>query len=169
MIKQELELLAWVDVATVKRQWPDKVVVRLVEHEPIAFWGDEGMINSRGELFFPELTTSKYGNLPVFIGPDGTSANMMKAFIKMNTSIENSEEKITHLEMNARRAWKVELKNGLRMQLGRENITQRFTRFKDVYELTVSKYIDVIELIDLRYTNGFAVQWREGAQPEITG
>lgn len=168
-IKQELELLAWVDSAAVKRQWPDKVVVQLLEHKPIAFWGDEGMINSRGELFFPELTSSKYGDLPVFIGPDGSSASMLQAFNEMNNNIVKTDEMITHLEMNARRAWKIELQNGMRLQLGRENFTARFNRFRDVYEQTVSKYIDVIELIDLRYTNGFSVQWREGAQPEITG
>ena len=168
-IRKDLEKKEWVDVAVVKREWPDKVVVRVVERIPVAFWGESALVDKNGKVFNPELTDSRYRNLPIFKGPDKTSEIMLDNYLLMKRKAKQIEQEIVELEMSDRRAWKMVFKNGLHIELGRDDISNRFTRFKDVYASTIAKFVDVIELVDMRYTNGFAVRWREGAQPVIHG
>ncbi len=168
-IRNDLQQLSWVDHAIVRRQWPDKVVIKLIEHHPIAFWGDKGMVSETGEVFYPELRTTQYSSLPVFIGPEGTAQKMSTNYLEMSREASEIGQKIVLLEMSERRAWKMELMNGLRLKLGREDVTARFKRLKDVYQTTVARFLDAIVQVDLRYTNGFAIRWQEGARPVITG
>jgi len=63
--------------------------------------------------------------------------------------------------MDARGAWSFELSSGVKVKIGREATDQRFYRFSNrvlplLFELTQSA-----STVDMRYSNGFAVQWQE--------
>ena len=48
------EAVPWVRQATVKRQFPNKLRVELLEHEPEAYWGADSesrLVNTFGEVF----------------------------------------------------------------------------------------------------------------------
>ncbi|MGC8697265.1 MAG: cell division protein FtsQ/DivIB, partial [Halothiobacillus sp.] len=60
----------------------------------------------------------------------------------------------------------VVLQGGTRIRLGTQQIESRLQRLLDVYNTTLSGKLDQITAIDLRYTNGFAVQWRELPKPD---
>src|SRR6185503_6524119 len=46
-----VEALVWVDRARVQRVWPDRIGIEIVEQQAAARWGDDGLLNTRGELF----------------------------------------------------------------------------------------------------------------------
>ena len=50
--------------------------------------------------------------------------------------------------------------NGPLVLLGRNDIDERFERFIDSALRSLGEEIQKVEQIDLRYTNGFAVQWK---------
>ena len=55
------------------------------------------------------------------------------------------------------------LSNGLRLVVGRDQIMKKMQRFLAVYRSDLQEKVDSVASIDLRYSNGVAVEWREGA------
>ena len=53
-VRRAVEQLPWVDSATVERQWPRALNIRVVEQVAAARWGANGLLNTRGELFISE-------------------------------------------------------------------------------------------------------------------
>ena len=52
-LEKALGKLTWVHKASVQRYWPDTLSVKILQHSPIARWGDVGLMNAYGDLFFP--------------------------------------------------------------------------------------------------------------------
>jgi cell division protein FtsQ len=57
------------------------------------------------------------------------------------------------------------LDNGLQLGLGRQHTARRLLRFVRVYPRALEPRLEAIDSIDLRYTNGLAVRWRDGFEP----
>jgi cell division protein FtsQ len=68
---------------------------------------------------------------------------------------------VTRLSLEARGAWTLTLDNDIRVVLGREALNERLQRFLDLYKQRLAEHAAQIEQIDIRYTNGIAVRWRE--------
>jgi cell division septal protein FtsQ len=58
--------------------------------------------------------------------------------------------------------------NGIEINLGREDFTERLQRFVDIYPRILASQSDKIAVVDLRYTNGFAVRWTNSPKPALT-
>ena len=43
--------LPWVRDVSVRRKWPDKLLIKIEEHNVLARWGNLGLINNYGEIF----------------------------------------------------------------------------------------------------------------------
>ncbi len=52
-ISHKLKEKTWVSEADVKRSWPDILSVVIKERTVFARWGDKGLIDSKGKMFFP--------------------------------------------------------------------------------------------------------------------
>ena len=68
-LETELEELTWVHQASVQRYWPDTLSVKILQHSPIARWGDAGLMNMYGDLFFP-YDVETFSNLPMLYGEE---------------------------------------------------------------------------------------------------
>lgn len=161
-IRKELEMLPWVAEASVRRGWPDVLSIRLREQQASARWREGGLVNPDGELFAVEDTTS-WQHLPVLHGPKQTEKILMKEYLAMQGVLTPLGLHISRLSMDRRRAWSMRLDNGLRLRLGRNNSHKRLLRFVRVYPTVLQPRLETIDSVDLRYTNGFAVSWREGS------
>ena len=91
----------------------------------------------------------------------------MKEYQAMQGMLEPLGLRISHLTMNERRAWSLYLNNGLQLRLGRNDAHLRLLRFVRVYAKVLKPQQDKIDSVDLRYTNGFAVRWRDGASASV--
>ena len=67
---------------------------------------------------------------------------------------------VTKLSLNSSLSWKVELSNGLKINLGQQDVWQRWLRFMGVYQKVFAKYADSVNYVDMRYPNGMAVSWK---------
>jgi len=70
-VRRAVEQLPWVDSATVERQWPRALSIRVVEQVAAARWGANGLLNTRGELFISEARHIP-PELPRLSGPQGS-------------------------------------------------------------------------------------------------
>jgi cell division protein FtsQ len=61
--------------------------------------------------------------------------------------------------LSERFAWQVQLNNGIKLNLGRQEFINRLQRFINLYPLLQQDERD-INYVDLRYDTGMAVGWQ---------
>ena len=164
MVRGALEKLPWVRKVHVRRQWPDRLEVRIEEHKPVARWGDgrSELVNSHGEVFAALLPDEASQTMPVLFGPAGTAAEVLKRYAEFVDVFSPLSQKPVAVTLSPRLAWQVRLTNGMAVEMGREQpkspIGVRLQRFIEVYPEAVAKRPVLPAVVDLRYPNGFAIK-----------
>ncbi|MBV0932699.1 cell division protein FtsQ/DivIB [Marinobacterium weihaiense] len=158
-LHQQLVEDPWVYSARVRLQWPPALEVQLEEEVPVARWGDKGLLNHQGDIFWPELKP-EYAALPKLTGPAHETVKIMQQYHDLNRMFSASGLRLTGLMLESRGAWTLELDNGIRVVAGREQLLPRLKRFIRIYQARLAERAAQIEQVDIRYTNGVAVSWR---------
>jgi len=81
--RNAFESLPWVRKASVRRQWPDRLVVRLEEHRALARWNDEAgnrFVSVLGEAFNAPGEAELGRGLPLLSGPEGSARDVARQF-----------------------------------------------------------------------------------------
>lgn len=159
-VRAALEQLPWVHSVQVRRAWPDVLLVQLREQQVLARWADGGLVNPEGNVFRPLEPVVATG-LPVLRGPQGTSVMVTAQFIELQRALLPLQLTISEVAMDERRAWKLVLENGLELMLGRNEHPARMERFVRAWPRILGPRSATVARIDLRYTNGFAVSFRQ--------
>lgn len=157
-LKTSLEKIAWVDRARVERKWPNGVRVVITEHVPAARWGEDGLMNTRGELF---LRGSRHipPELPQLNGPEGTQEQVAKLYLETYPRLLAVGMRLTRVELDARGAWELTVGSNVVVRLGRQEVQNRLERFIRVASPMIAARGTDVNYIDLRYSNGFSVGW----------
>ncbi|CAD5106842.1 cell division protein FtsQ/DivIB [Zestomonas carbonaria] len=168
-MRTELESMPWIARAEVRRVWPDQVSIRLEEQLPVARWGDEALLNNQGQAFTPR-ELANYENLPQLVGPQRAQEKVMQQYQMLSQMLRPLGFAITRLEMRDRGSWFLsanESSSGqsIELAIGRDHLVEKMRRFIAVYDKTLKEQIANIARIDLRYSNGLAVAWREPVAP----
>ena len=158
-VKSVVESLPWVSHASVRRVWPDTLSVQVIEQKPVAISAENGLINIKGESFHPKKKVNIEG-LPVFKGKVELNAMMIETYHLINTSLTGIEQKIVYLEVDDRHAINFTMENGLTVVLGKDETDTRLNRFISIYKKLIANRLSDIAAIDLRYTNGLAIRWK---------
>jgi len=160
-VRDRVHELDWVDRVNVGRRWPDTLIVRVTEHQAAARWGETGLLNVRGELF-TERSQHAFAELPSLAGPPGTERDVARRYLAVRGKLAEAGLTLESLELDERGAWRLVLGGGQEIRLGRRDIDERLYRFFDVVAPTLAADLKGVAYVDLRYTNGFAVGWRDG-------
>jgi len=154
--RASLARVPWVRDVALRRLWPGRLVVSVSEHEPLARWNDNALVNSRGETFSADYD----GELPQFIGPEGASADVTARFREFGEMLRPANLAIAQISLSPRGAWRVTTgRDALAVELGRVDPGPRLVRFVASYARTVARLERAgrhVSRIDLRYTNGYA-------------
>jgi len=156
-----VQALDWVDRANVGRQWPDTLIVRVTEHQAAARWGASALLNVRGELF-TEQSQHQFPELPSLAGPSGSERDVARRYLAVRGKLAEADLTLESLELDERGSWRLVLGGGQEIRLGRRDIDERLYRFFDIVAPALAAQLGRVEYLDLRYTNGFAVGWRDG-------
>src|SRR5690606_11021209 len=70
---------------------------------------------------------------------------------------------VARLEMRDRGSWFLTTRGGIEMLLGRDDVLDKMQRFLTIDRLMLAERRELIARVDLRYSNGMAVAWREPA------
>jgi cell division protein FtsQ len=163
-IARAVEQIPWVDRASVARSWPRSLTVQVVEQKPVARWGEQGLVNVRGEIFVHD-SRHVPPELPELSGPAGQAALVTQRYLASSPRLTEAGMRLTRLTLDERGAWEVMLDNGVTLRLGREQVDERFERFMQAGARVVASRAGEIAYVDLRYANGFAVGWRAAGEP----
>jgi len=162
-VQRAVQQLPWVDSATVERQWPSTLNIRVTEQVPAARWGANGLLNTRGELFISEARHIP-PELPRLSGPLGSEGEVARRYLAAQGALTEAGMRLTAVRLDSRGSWEFDLDNGITVRLGRRQVDERFTRFVQAGVGQIAAHASDINYIDMRYTNGFAIGWRQGGQ-----
>ena len=157
------ERFGWVQSVKIKRFWPYGVELTIEEHIPVARWGTQHLLSSEGETF-EVVDTTGFRDLPELYGNEGQELELMASYRDLSHLLASIGMSIESLTRSSRGAWQLVCRNKLKLNLGRDQVNQKVSKFVSVYKLTLHKKIEQIEHIDLRYTNGLAVAWKSQEQ-----
>jgi len=163
--RRAFESVPWVRRAIVQRVWPNRLVVRLEEHRPVALWtsenGADRLVNSEGEVFEANVGDVEDDGLPNLEGPDGSSAHVLGLFQRLGPVLAPLDARLDALALSARGSWRAELDSGAEVQLGRgtdDDVVERAQRFIGTLPQVVARYQRPLEYADLRHHDGYAVR-----------
>jgi cell division protein FtsQ len=154
--------LPWIEQAEVRKQWPDVLVVRVVEHRPFAWWGEDRLLSERGRIF-PSKGVAVPKGLPHFDGPESRSADLVELYNESRAMFAPGGLDVRALRIDPRGSWSMTLSNGAELLVGRDDAKLRLARFARLLP-QLAQQGRQLDRVDLRYTNGFALRW-QGSSP----
>ena len=149
---------AWVANVSVQKQWPDTVTVTVEEHVPVAHWNTGQLVSTTGQAF-KAAEADEIQGLPWLHGPDEQLEQVLEHWVKFNTMLDSIALEIEQLTLDPRGTWWLQVNKGTRLSLGREEASERLERLVQSWGSLLAEHDLPPVLVDLRYTNGFAVQW----------
>ncbi|KAA6186621.1 FtsQ-type POTRA domain-containing protein [Thiohalocapsa marina] len=155
-LRDQVRDLPWIEQASVRRVWPDRIVFTVREHEAMARWGENGLVTADGVVFRPRDGLLPAG-LPRLDGADQMAPEVVRRFQRWHGRLAELGLIIDSLTRDARGDWSIELLGGTELYLGTDDLEARFERLLAAYPQVEA--IGMPIRIDLRYSNGFAVRW----------
>jgi cell division protein FtsQ len=163
-IERAVETLPWVDHARVQRRWPNSLHVTVVEQIAAARWDESGLLNTRGELFVRQAAHVP-AELPRLSGPEGTESQVAERYLTTEGRMQEAGMRIAALRLDERGAWEMDLDSGVTVRLGRRQVDERLDRFIRTASQVIAHRLSDIAYVDMRYSNGFAIGWRNSQTP----
>ena len=163
-IRDELAMMPLVHEVTVRRAWPDRLVVFITEQVPVLRFGDDAYLNPYAEIFRPGALIPGL-DLPVVRGPEGSERALLEGFDKLTGMLEDSGLRVQELVLDGKHAWQLRLSNGTEVLLGRRDLEHKMRLLAQLLNDTWAEERDRIVRLDMRYGNGVSVAWRNGAVP----
>ena len=176
-----LSRLPWVKSVSVRKVWPDKLLVSITEHKPVVRWMSlekqdvdkntaPQLLSDEGVIFHPELTElqqKRFNNLALFSGPDNNAYKILQMCAQMNDNLKQLGLSLLQCGMNDRRTWVINLNNKMTIKLGKEEIMHKLERFIKVFMGQLRQYLNSVDYADLRYANGFSIQWNSESRIDV--
>lgn len=169
---QQLAAHPWVRQVTLRRAWPNRLLIRIEEHQPIAAWSDGRLLNQQGELFVGEKTaaledaeTLYQCRLVDLTGPLGSHQRVLGRALATETLLAQHGRRLEAVSLTAQASWSIRLDEDLLVLLGREDLSTDWqVRLGQAMEslprldhwLDQSNSADALSRVDLRYANGFS-------------
>jgi len=158
-LEQGMMAVPWVADIALRRDWPDTLAIIVTEQMPVARWGNNGVVNDQGEIFFPSEETIPRA-LPILNGPVGAAKKIVINYQKIRENASLLGLGVKSLNVSLRLSYRVVLSNGLLVIIGRKNIAQRFNRIVELYPRLIGQKSGQVAYVDLRYSNGLAIKWK---------
>ena len=156
-LRDDLLALPWVSSVSIRKIWPTSLLIRVKEQVPIAEWNHRAIINEYGALFYP-ATDSIPKTLPKLVGPNGTEQQVLDMFHVLTTDISVLGLTLNTLVLSDRLSWSLQLSNGIQVELGQDDVPNRFKQFIRLYPQIIGEKSEQTTSVDLRYTDGIAVK-----------
>lgn len=160
--RARLEALPWVKSAEVRRVWPDRINVRIVERKPVALWQNEGdivVVDAEGRPIAGE-DVSRFTDLPLVVGKGAESA--VASLLGLIATQPKLKSRVKAAVRVGERRWNLRLDNGVEVRLpeeGAEAALGELVRLDREQKILARD----IKAIDLRFPDRFIVKLPPGS------
>lgn len=163
-LQERLNAKPWTESVSVRRIWPDKIRVTIVEKKPLARWDDNNLLSTRARVY--RADPQAFTHLPLIHASSHQPAWVLTQFERLQSRFHDVGEQLVALRVDSRGAFDVELDSGLKIKLGRSDINRKIDRLVRIYHEQILPRREQIAQLDLRYSNGLAVAWKKEALQE---
>lgn len=157
-LKKKLLTLPWVYKISLRRHWPNTLIVNVVEQKAILQWGGTALINQRGDVFAPDDSTFPKG-LPIIFGPREKEKEIYSLYKTIVALFEPLDLAIKRMVLTSHNYWEIVLSNGTSLYLKKEKLLAQIELLVNVYRRITADHKKDPKSIDLRYKSGLAVRW----------
>ena len=168
-IENALVRLPGVYQAAVRRHWPDTLEISITEAGAIALWYATNGSASEGQDYVNLPPDSTITLQPVLRSPTADRHTVIDAFLYLVSSLSPFGLEVKSLSVNEVGDWVVVLQSvtlqipvELEIVVGKGDPVRKVDQFAAVFDSFLQDRLPDIERVDMRYDNGFAVQWRGG-------
>ncbi len=175
-IRQALLEMPWVDEVSVRRQWPPALEIRVTEKHAVAYWGDDALLSDKGELFAP-VPLVHDALLPRLDGPDALHKKVWQFAAEISEQLIGLGLTTEQVELDERRAWQIYTsmklagntteRHTIEISLGSTDVMQRVQRFLKVFAMSNAPDLTGIQVVDMRYPNGFALRAASAGNKQV--
>jgi cell division protein FtsQ len=160
-VRRAFEAVPWVAAASVRRVWPDRLVVTLREHRALGLWSDGRLLSDSGRLFVANLAEAEmYGPLAQFDGPESATVEAVRRYYELTARLAPLALTVSGIEISSRSSWAVTTDAGQRFELGRDEpegrLSERIVLLVAAYPRVSAQLGAPPKRIDMRYQNGLA-------------
>jgi cell division protein FtsQ len=168
--RRAFESVPWVAAASVRRVWPDRMVVTLTEHRALGVWSDGRVLSDSGRLFVANAAEAEiYGPLVSFEGPAQLAPEAARRFYAFAAALAPLALEIDAVKVSERASWSLHTAEGPTIELGRDEpagqIDARLALLGATYPLMLARFGSAPARIDTRYPNGLAAAPAPGSRP----
>lgn len=167
------EEVPWVARAAVRKVWPDRLQVTLIEHRALGLWDDGRLLSDAGRLFVANPGEAEiYGRLVDFAGPPEAAAEAARRHAEFARLLAPLALEVAELGVSERAAWRLRTLDGLAIELGRDEpvgrVSERMQRVAVLYPQLAATLGRAPTRIDARYDTGLAAAPAPTALPSTT-
>lgn len=159
-LQHGLLTLPWLQSVSVRKAWPDKVLIQYEENVPVVRWGVDGLISEQGHLFFPTEGNRAFSDLPLLMGPAEKAEQVWDMYLKIEQLLRSQSLSVSEITLSPRGAWTLRLSNGIQIVLGTDRVLEKLENFLLCYKVNLKERHHQLATVDLRYTNGMALGWK---------
>ena len=165
--RQVFEAVPWVRTAVVHRDFPNRLRAELLEHQPMALWGDDGantLLNQQGQVFEANAEDPETEDLPRLKGPVAQSQDVLKMYRYLKPILAAADMEIERLELSPRASWRVVTDKGATLELGRgsqNEVGEQLQMFLRTLSQVTARYgrtPTALAAADLRHKDGYALR-----------
>ncbi len=153
------ESLPWVDRAVVRRLWPNRIVVQLVENQPYAIWQKEGqlaLVDYAGEVIAPVLSGTVLPRDLLHVVGKGAETNVASLEAALS-EWPDIRPRITSAVYVSEQRWDIILEGKVTVKLPREGLSGALKNLNDLHAHT--KLLDrTVSAIDLRLADRISIR-----------
>lgn len=167
----EVKSLSWPQSVSVRRVWPDQVVVSVVKQQVVATWNDDGYLTSTGQIV--KLVNAPRA-LPKLRCAAADPQEALEIFQRLAALATLKGGRLVALNENSVGEWRVTLAPSLGVMLGQAELPSelalRLQRFFIVRQQRPDEAGRQLRSADARYANGIALRWddlTEETQPLV--
>jgi len=144
-----VQSLSWVDHAVVRRLWPDRIVVQIIERRPYALWQSEGklaVIDANG-VAITDADPMIYTQLMMVVGKEASKE--LSEFQKTLSDYAGIASRVDAIVYVGERRWDLRMNDSdIRVKLPADNPREALQTLKRLQAKTqiLDREIDVIDL-----------------------
>lgn len=160
--RRVFESVPWVAAVSLRRGWPDRLLVTLTEHRAVAVWDDGRLLSDSGQIFVANVAEAEVdGPLPQVDAPPRLAGEVAQRLPQLAATLESIGLRLRSIELSERASWTATADSGLAIVFGRDEpaglLDARLGLIAAHYPAMAAQLDAEPVRIDARYPQGFAV------------
>jgi cell division protein FtsQ len=167
-LSKALKSVPWVKSVSIQRIWPNQIRVYIEQRQAAARFNKRLLLDQSGQLFEPAfIPAENYWHL---WGKREDAGMMLQQAKRFQSRLLVIHWEIQSVYLNNLGLWRIVCHNKAQIMLGEDNMINKLSLF--VQSFSKASTADSVKqrvpyYIDLRYPNGFSIQWKD-KKPSIT-